>query len=189
MLKLAMNYVVPLMILAIGAGQVVAQSSTPKMTTHRQSAGILDDEGWTEASSTLGNYSLKLPGKFNDLTLTQQNPNSAVEKAEVLTTTTVQRIHFTATRLKFRQGKSGAIKQFESIKVAGSKAPYKSMKPMSLNGHTALEAEIEGKNSVAVQRTVLLEDDLFTLIVEYPKAQEAVAQRLAPTFFGSVTFH
>lgn len=189
MLKLGMNCLAPLMILALTVGQAAAQSATPKMTTHRQAAGILDDEGWTEASSTLGNYSLKLPGKFNELTLTQQNPKSAVEKAELLTTTTVQRIHFTATRLKFRQGKSGAIRQFESIKVAGGKAPYKSIKPMSLNGHAALEAEIEGKNSIAVQRTVLLDDDLFTLIVEYPKAQEAVAQRLAPTFFGSVTFH
>jgi hypothetical protein len=50
MLKLAMKYGVPLLILAIGAGQAVAQSSTPKMTTHRQSAGTLDDEGWTQVA-------------------------------------------------------------------------------------------------------------------------------------------
>ncbi len=166
-----------------------AQTIAPKVTTHRAAAGTLDEEGWVEAASTLGNYSVKLPGKFSDLTMAQQNLKSAVEKAEVLTTTTVQRIHFTATRMHFRQGAAGARKQYEALKAASGKAPYKSVKAMSHKGREALEAEIEVKNIVAVQRTVLLDDDLFTMIVEYPKPQEAVAKRLAPTFFESVVFH
>ena len=176
-------------LLFIAVTALSASAHAQSVTTHRAAAGTLDDEGWVEATSTLGNYSVKLPGKFNDLTMAQQNPKSAVEKAEILTTTTVQRIHFTTTRMHFRQGNASARKQYEKLKASSGKPPYKSVKPMSHKGREALEAEIEAKNTVVLQRTVLLDDDVFTMIVEYPKAQEAVAQRLAPVFFESVTFH
>ena len=59
---------------------------------------------------------------------------------------------------------------------------------MRMNDYEALEAELEVKKGRAIQRTVLLDEDLFTIIMEYANTEEAAAMRLAPRFFKSVSF-
>ena len=174
--------------LAAMIGGAYAQTETPKVTMHRQAAGELDDSGWTTATSTKGGYSVKLPSKFNDFTVLHENPQSLVDQAHVLSATMLQRIRFTTTRVHFHNGLSTAREQFEKLKSPKGKSPYKNLKAMKLNNHEAIEGEIETKQGSLMQRTVLLDEDLFTMIVEYSKTQEAVVQRLAPLFFDSVKF-
>lgn len=169
-------------------GTSVAQTEKPKITMHRQAAGELDDSGWTTATSTKGGYSVKLPSKFNDFTVLHENPKSLVDQAHVLSATMLQRIRFTTTRVHFHNGLSTARKQFENLKSPKGKLPYKKLKAMTLNNHEAIEGEIETNQGSLMQRTVLLDEDLFTMLVEYSKTQEAVVQRLAPLFFDSVKF-
>jgi hypothetical protein len=169
-------------------GGAYAQTETPKVTMHRQAAGELDDSGWTTATSTKGAYSVKLPGKFNDFTVLHESPKSLLDQAHMLSSTMLQGIRFTTTRLHFHSGLSTARKQFEKIKAPGGKSPYKSLKRMNINNYEAIEGEIQTKRGSLVQRSVLLDEDLFTMIVEYPKSQETVVKRLAPLFFDSVTF-
>lgn len=169
-------------------GWSYAQTGNPKITMHRQSAGELDDNGWTAATSTMGGYSVKLPSKFNDFTVLHENPKSLVDQAHVLSATMVQRIRFTTTRVHFRNGAATARTQFEKLKAPTGKSPYKSLKSMKLNNYEAIEGEIETKQGSLMQRTVLLDEDLFTMLVEYSKTQETVAKRLAPLFFESVKF-
>ncbi len=169
-------------------GGAYAQTETPKVTMYRQAAGELDDSGWTTATSTKGGYSVKLPGKFNDFTVLHENPKSLVDQAHMLSATMLQRVRFTTTRVHFHSGLSAARKQFENLKSPRGKSPYKNLREMKLNDHEAIEGEIETKRGLLIQRTVLLDDDLFTMIVEYSKTQEAVVKRLAPLFFDSVKF-
>ena len=163
-----------------------AQKPATNVTMHRQAAGELDDDGWTLATSTGGRYSVKIPAKFNDFTVAHEDPKFIVEKSEVINGVTLQGIRLTTTRAHFRGGKETARKLFDRLKMSAGKPPYKSLKPMRMNEYAALEGEIENKRGLALQRTVLLDDDLFTMLVEYSKPQEAVAKRLAPIFFESV---
>ncbi|MEO6022584.1 MAG: hypothetical protein ABIP64_05620 [Burkholderiales bacterium] len=160
----------------------------PTVTIHRQMAGELDETGWALAKSTDGRFSVKTPGKFSDLSSVDNNSTSPIAEVHTIAASNVQGIKFTATRIKFKGGREVAVKQFNRLKVSSGKLKYKSLKPMKLNEYEAMEGELENDRLALVQRTVLLDDDLLTLIVEYPKAQDAVAKRLVPIFFSSVTF-
>ena len=158
----------------------------PTTTVHRQMAGELDDSGWAVAKSTEGGFTVKTPGKFTDATAVASNPSASVAASHMIVSSTVQGIKFTATRIKFRGGQDEAIKQFNKLKLTTGKLKYKSLKPMTMNKHEAMEGELENSRSHLIQRTVLLDGELMTLIVEYPKTEEAVAKRLIPTYFSSL---
>jgi hypothetical protein len=174
------------MVLSIGWAQ--AQTAKPTVVLHRDGAGELDADGWTNAKSTNGKYSVDLPTKFKDFTATHDDPKSPIAQAYGLSARMMQPIRFTTSRMHFRGGKDAARKQFEQIKAAAGKRPYKTVKPMRMNDYEALEAELEVKKGRAIQRTVLLDEDLFTIIMEYANTEEAAAMRLAPRFFKSVSF-
>ncbi len=165
-----------------------AQAGKPTVVVHRDDAGELDADGWTLAKSTNGNYSVDLPMKFKDFTATHNDPKSPVAESYGLSARMMQPIRFTTSRMHFREGKEMARKRFEQIKSAAGKGPYKTIKPMRMNEYDALEVELEVKKGRAIQRTVLLEEDIFTMIMEFAKSEEAAAMRLAPRFFKSVTF-
>ncbi len=48
--------------------------STP-LEMHRAGAGTDDGTGWYVAESTLGNFTVSLPGPFNDYTIRVEDPN------------------------------------------------------------------------------------------------------------------
>jgi hypothetical protein len=174
--------------LILGSVAIISPAQTPQnqVTMHRQAAGELDSEGWTTATSTDGHYSVKIPTKFSDFSVAHEDPNSIIEKSQVINGVTIQGVRLTTTRAQFRGGKETAKKLFDQLKISGTKPPYKSLKAMKMNGREALEGEIEKKDSLTTQRTVLLDGELFTMIIEYPKTQEAVGKRLAPVYFESV---
>lgn len=174
--------------LLLSLGWLNVQAATPNVTVHRDDAGELDADGWAKAKSTNGRYSVDLPAKFKDFTAVHEDPKSPIAESYGVSGRMMQLIRFTVSRAHYREGKAMARKQFEQIKTAAGKGLYKTVKPMRMNEHEALEAELEVKKGRALQRTVLLDDDLFTMIVEYAKSEEAAAKRLAPRFFNSVTF-
>ena len=174
--------------LLVSIGWMDVQAAAPKVSVHREDAGELDADGWTKAKSTNGRYSVDLPTKFKDFTAVHEDPKSAIAESYGVSGRMMQLIRFTVSRAHYRGGKETARKQFEQIKSSSGKGHYKTVKPMRMNEHEAVEAELEVKKGRALQRTVLLDDDLFTMIVEYAKSEGAAAKRLAPRFFNSVTF-
>jgi hypothetical protein len=164
------------------------KANSPTITMHQQLAGELDESGWTNAVSTEGGYMVRIPTKYNDITAVQQQPDSVVDRSHTISALTVQGVKFTATRIHYKPDNKGARAQFEKFKVSAGKLRYKSVKPMKMNGNEAMEGEVVTARSTMIQRVILLGDDLFMMIVEYPKAQEAVAKRQIPTFFDSVKF-
>ena len=158
----------------------------PTTTVHRQMVGELDESGWAIANSTGGAFSVKTPGKFSDYSSVATDPKSTIAETHTIVATTLQGIKFTATRIKFRGGKEVAMKQFNNLKLTDGKVKYKSLKPMKMNTFEAMEGELEDARSSLIQRTVLLDSELMTLIVEYPKSEDTVARRLVPTYFASL---
>ena len=81
-----------------------AQAVPPGMKMRRIQAGEPDASGWRVAASTEGEFSVRLPLKFNDFTIGEGD-----SKAPMLHTFTVgaksqEGIKFTATRIVYRQG-------------------------------------------------------------------------------------
>jgi hypothetical protein len=172
----------------VSIGWMDAQAAAPKVSVHREDAGELDADGWTKAKSTNGRYSVDLPTKFKDFTAVHEDPKSVIAESYGVSGRMMQLIRFTVSRAHYRGGKEAARKHFEQIKASAGKGLYKTIKLMRMNEHEAVEAELEVKKGRALQRTVLLDDDLFTMVLEYAKSEEAVAKRLAPRFFNSVAF-
>ena len=170
------------------AGWADTKPNSPTITTHQQLAGELDDTGWTTAVSTEGRYLVRIPTKYNDITAVHDQPSSAVDRSHTLAALTLQGVKFIATRIHYKPGNKGARAQFEKFKVSAGKLRYESIKPMKINGSEAMEGEVVTARTIMIQRSILLGDDLFMMIVEYPKAQEAVAKRQISTFFESVKF-
>jgi hypothetical protein len=163
-------------------------ANSPTITMHQQLAGELDENGWTTAVSTEGGYLVRIPTKYNDITAVQEQPGAVVDRSHTISALTVQGIKFTTTRIRYKPDNKGARAQFEKFKKSAGRLRYKNVKPMKMNGNDAMEGEVVTARSTMIQRVILLGDDLFMMIVEYPKAQEVVAKRQIPTFFDSVKF-
>jgi hypothetical protein len=164
------------------------EKKAPPITMHQQMAGELDETGWTNAVSTEGKYMVRVPTKYNDFTTIHDGPNSPIERSFDISALTMQRVSFRVTRIHYHPGTNGARAQFEKLKVSVGKLHYKNLKPMKMNGNDAMEGEIVTANASMVQRVILLGEDLFMMIAEYPNAQETIAKRQIPTFFDSVKF-
>lgn len=175
-----------LLLSAFQFGWADTKADAPTVSVHQELAGELDDTGWTTAVSTEGGYLVRVPTKYNDITAVYDQSNSTIARSHRISAMTVQRIRFTTTRIQYKPGNNGARAQFEKLKVSAGKLRYKSIKPMKMNGNEALEGEVVTARSTLIQRAILVGDDLFMMIVEYPKAQEAVAKRQMPIFFESV---
>ena len=175
------------LLVAAIAFATVAEAAAPKITLHRQDAGELGDDGWAEATSALGGYTVKFPAKFNDYTATHEDPKSAIEKSDVMNAVTLQKIRFGVTRAHFRGGKATARAAFNKLKAVAANSPEKHAKLMRMNNYEAIEQAFAVKGGMTIQRTVLVDEDMFTLLILFSTAQAAVAKRLAPTFFGSLT--
>ncbi len=167
-------------------GWTETKPDSPTITVHQQLAGELDETGWATAVSAEGGYLVRTPTKYSDTTAVHNQPSSAVDRTDTISALTVQGVKFTATRIHYKPGAKGARAQFERLKRSAGKLRYKSVRPMKMNGNEAMEGEVVTARSTLIQRAILFEDDLFIMIVEYPKAQEAVAKRQIPIFFESV---
>ena len=175
-------------LIAPHGGWADTKANAPTVTMHQQFAGELDDTGWTTAVSTEGGFLVRIPTKYNDITAVHDQPGSTIDRSHTISALTVQGIKFTATRIHYKPANKGARAQFEKFKVSAGRLRYKSIKPMKMNGNDAMEGEVVTARSTMIQRVILLGDDLFMMIAEYPRAQEAVAKRQIPTFFESVKF-
>src|SRR5262245_55810108 len=97
--------------LAVLAGAAAAQER--KM--HRVQAGELDASGWTTAKSTEGRFSVRMPLKFNDFTVTESKPDTPVKRAFTVGARSSEKIAFVATRLEYRKGAAAAREHFASF--------------------------------------------------------------------------
>ena len=159
---------------------------TARMTMHRVQAGTPDESGWVTAESTYGKFSVKLPVPFNDFTVEDTNSSSLVRKAEMVGCTNSVGIKFTASRIFYRSSGTAA-KMFEKQKLGGG-LPGAIVTSGQVNGYESHDITFGEKSALARQRTILVGDEIYVLIVEWRAGQETSANSLVPIFFDSLIF-
>lgn len=159
-----------------------AQPTGPKM--HRVQAGTPDQSGWMTADSTLGRFSVRVPVPFNDFTIETPEPSSLTRKVEVVGCKSSEGIKFSASRISYKTPGTSA-ELFEKMK-SGSGFPNATVAPAKAGAHEAVDIAFGDSSTRANQRAVLVGEEIYVLIVEWPVQQKALAASFVPTFFDSL---
>jgi hypothetical protein len=167
------------------AGTAAAQDN---LKMHRKQAGADPDAaGWMLAKSTEGRFSVRLPLKFNDFTLTESNPGAPAARTFVVGMRSSEKIALTATRIVYRKGAASAREYFARFeKGEGLGAKPESVKPLKVGDLRAVDLALKRGADVSYQRVVLLDSDLLLMIVEAPREHDAIVQKIYPAFFDSL---
>jgi hypothetical protein len=164
-------------------------ADTGEMKMHRQQAGApdpSDKSGWMLAASTQGRFSVRLPLKFNDFTVTEV-PEAPALRTHTVGTRSSEKISFVATRIVYRKGAAAAKAYFARFeKGQGQTAKPVSVAPRQVGALRAVDLVFKGPGAVSYQRVVLLDTDLLMLSVESPSEHDEAAWKLAGTFFDSL---
>jgi hypothetical protein len=169
--------------LCLMAGAAGAQ----EMKMHRKEAGTPDKSGWMLAKSTEGRFSVQLPLKFNDFTITEANPNTPAVRTYTVGARSSERIAVVATRIAYRKGAAAAREYFARFeKGQGLDAKAESVTPRRIGPLRAVDLVLKRPGGVVYERVVLLDADLLLMSVEAPRERDATAQQLAATFFDSL---
>jgi hypothetical protein len=182
-----MKSITTLLLLSLALGANAADSGELKM--HRQQAGEpdpSDKSGWMLAASTQGRFSVRLPLKFNDFTVTEV-PEAPALRTHTVGTRSSEKISFLATRIVYRKGAAAAKAYFARFeKGEGQTAKPVSVAPRQVGALRAVDLVFKGPGAVSYQRVVLLDNDLLMLSVESPSEHDEAAWKLAGTFFDSL---
>lgn len=152
---------------------------------HRTQAGTPDQSGWVTAESTGGKFSVKLPLPFNDFTVEENDSSSLTRKVEVVGCKSTEGIKFSASKI-FYKSPGTAAKQFEKLK-SGDGLPGAIVTRGQVNGYESYDVTIGDASVMAKQRMVLVGDEIYLLIVEWPVGQQTLANSLAARFFDSLS--
>jgi hypothetical protein len=165
----------------------IAQALPPVMKMHRLKAGEPDASGWMVATSTEGGFSVRLPLKFNDFTLTESDPKAPVLRTYTVGTKSKEGIKFSATRFVYRKGAESAnyfFSRFEKGQDLGS-TPER-ITPHRFGQSRAVDLVLKRESDVSYQRVVILNSDLLLMIVESPRSHDATTQQFVTAFFDSL---
>jgi hypothetical protein len=172
------------------AAWLLAGAAAAQMTMHRQQAeGAPDEKGWMLARSSLGRFSVRMPMKFNDFTVTEKDPGAPSLRTHTVGIRSSERIALVATRIEYREGTAAAKGFFERFETGrGFGVTPESVRQRKIGAQRAVDAVIRRGADVSYQRVVLLDADLLMLSVEAPKEHEALALELSAKFFESLRF-
>jgi hypothetical protein len=98
------------LLLAVASWPAVAE---PTPTMHRAGAGTLDASGWTDASSTEGHFSIRMPCVFDDYKLDNPDQAAPVPRSHFLVCRRADAVRFMAVRISYRGGLFGAQARFD----------------------------------------------------------------------------
>lgn len=152
-----------LMLFSAGA---LAQALPPGMKMHRAEAGKLDASGWVTASSTEGNFSVRLPCKYNDFTMNGYNPTEPVEKGYAVGCMDGKR-KYSATRIHYRNGAKDAKAYFERAEGVG-KMPGAVATRTTFGKLPAVDVATEGSGRCGYLRFIQLGTDNLVMAIEAP---------------------
>jgi hypothetical protein len=165
---------------------VAADQSLPAGTRmHRVEAGALDAHGWTVAVSSAGNFSVRLPCRFNDFTTQEQDPAARVLKADTVACLRSDQGKFLATRIVYRQGKQAAEETFNKIQRDSELGNPGKVTLSTFKGFKSIIIEEGDMGRCGLFRYVLVEADIVALIVDARRSCAEVRES-ADQFFSSL---
>jgi hypothetical protein len=150
---------------------------------HRIYAGKFDASGWAVAESTNGDFSVNMPGPFNDFSVAS-SPSDITERIEGIGGKAPNGISFSALKQVYRE-KGTASAQFDTFKSGGG-LPGATVRPVTPGGgFHAWDIAYGDDASAGIERVILAGESLFTLTVEWPNAKANAAVGLIKQFIES----
>ena len=175
-----------ILISALFPFRAIAEDAPPQVTVHRQQAGEFDAKGWTTARSTEGDFSVRMPAKFNDVSFADSTGNAPAAKMFTVGGQSTDGMKLSASRIVYR--KSGTAKELfeKSALGTGEPSPLTPPKRFVFHGLPALDVSSANSSSIEFTRSVLVGEQVIVLTVESAIADGAVAKVLASKFFDSL---
>lgn len=151
---------------------------------HRTLAGEPDATGWCLAESSEGAFSVLLPGKFNDFTVTAPAGDGATVTTCIVGLVTEDGRRYSALRASRSDGKM-QVDTLEPIAERFQRdGKLKARRPISMLGMSGIEIEAGDERSQATLRCLASGGTLFQMIVECPAGadQGAIAADIGRFF-------
>ncbi len=150
-------------------------------TMHRVQAGTRNAQGWYDAQSTEGHFSISLPVPFNDFTVRGKDKNGKGTISYCVGSKSVEGFKFSVTEIPAPVTSLAGL-----VQGATNVSDVRNFK---FGGYAAVEYHIFGDRSDAVMRCVDTAPTMFLLVVEYPPESEAKVKPLIEPFFDSLSIH
>ena len=162
-----------------------AQGAPEGIIMHRTQAGTLDANGWAEASSDVGRFSVELPCLFNDFATEEDDSDAPGLKADSLGCRRPDQAAFLAHRIVYKQGKQGAEEVFRGMEN-GSMMDNASRTASTFKGFKTVTFEGEMDGRCGFVRFILADADIVGLMVEAPLAACGDIRASVDKFFSSL---
>lgn len=156
----------------------------PGMVVHQHNAGTPDSEGWCKGESTEGNFSVEVPGVYDDYTLvTDTTPGNKVTIYGV--GATVDNLGSFTVQEEKRPANLPylTLEQFEE-----QEKPFLNGKPKKfmVDGFEGIELEIANAPNGKYMRYLRLRNSTITMTLEFPPEKSTQAAELARRFLDSL---
>lgn len=125
------------MMLAVAAAMATACAAPPpSLVMHRQLAGEAGADGWYEARSTKGGFSVRLPAQFNDFSIpASRQDNGHMAELDVVGTKIQDIGKFTATCIRYLDKAPGTDAILAPFKRMGG-TPFKDAQGEGVRVHS-----------------------------------------------------
>jgi hypothetical protein len=155
---------------------------------HRSGTGQLDSTGWTDAKSTEGKFSVRLPVPFDDFTVKNSDEGLQAGRFFVIGTATPEGVKLSVIRASY-DNPDAAEHYFKNWQKGGVlRGKQEDHSVTNYRDFDAIEISASDDSSIVYARTILVKRDLLLQTIESPLSQRAVAEQLKATFFQSLSF-
>ena len=184
--KLILRIILGLVILSLSC---VAHAQNPAgKVMHRSGAGQLDSTGWTDAQSTEGKFSVRLPGPFDDFTVKNSDEGPQSGQFFVIGTVTPEGVRLSVTRASY-DNPDAAEHYFRNWQTGGAlRGKQEDRRVTKYRGFDAVEISASDDSSIIYARTILVKQNLLLQTIESPLSQRTAGEQLKVTFFQSLSF-
>ena len=185
-IKLILRILLGLVVLSFSS---VANAQNQAGTVmHRSGAGQVDSTGWTDAKSTEGKFSVRLPAPFDDFTVKNSDEALQAGRFFVIGAITSEGVRLSATRASYDNPDSAEhyFRNWQRGGLLRGKQEYHRV--TKYQSFDAVEICASDDSSIVYARTILVKRNLLLQTVESPLSQRAAAEQLKATFFQSLSF-
>jgi hypothetical protein len=171
----------------ISASILAQQAPQAGMTMHRNQAGTPNQNGWYDATSTEGHFSVSLPIPFNDFTVRAREKDGREVVTYVIGSKSKKGFKFSATEFPNESmTRPFDLKGYPEKLKASKKNTVSNERFFQFDGHSAVQFQVTDSQNSAFMRAVVSRAGVFILIVEYPTKSEPEALPLVEPFLNSL---
>jgi hypothetical protein len=182
-LRSFLGNIVSALSLALVPAAVAQQGMVPPgATVHRTNAGELDATGWTIASSTEGEFEIKVRAKYTDFTVVEQKANQPPTTSFGVGAVSHEGVRFFATRIRYPEGMAQLhIEQMDRP----PRSEGLSVTPIVFKGWQGRDVLARNPVITTRMRMFVVGQDLVVLSVQLPPQLDASSGSLVSVFFDS----